>query len=221
MSFDDFDSLDTKDSNLERLLWEARLRIKQGHFAEARERLEKARESAGDKAATIIELEGDLAFAQGRFITAERLFKEALTYNPKNTKLEEKYATSLLKIHEPELSPLRKLDDSFWSNRVPRNPVVSAIQSAVLPGLGQLHNGEWFKALILMLITIFIALAQLRSYIYALYAYRDQGVPSPGTMAIADLFRGFGIALMVGYAIIWLYAVIDAITVARYTNKNS
>lgn len=218
MSFDDFDALDNKDSNLERLLWEARSRIKQARYAEARERLEKARESAGDKSVLVIELEGDLAFAQGRFLTAERLYKEAFALNPKNLKLEEKYATALLKMHEPELSPLRKLDDSFWSNRVPRNPVVSAIQSAIFPGLGQLHNGEWLKGLIMMLVTIFIFLAQLRIYIFAFYDNRA-GSTSPFTMAFGELFRGVGIVLMVCYALLWLYAVIDAVIIARDANS--
>lgn len=221
MSFDDFDSQDNKDSTLERLLWEARVRLKQGRFAEARERLEKARESAADKSVLVIELEGDLAFAQGRFLTAERLYKEAFAINPKNPKLEEKYATALLKMHEPELAPLRKLDDSFWSNIVPRNPLVSAVQSAILPGLGQLHNGEWLKGLIMMLVTIFISLAQLRSYISKLAIYRDQGTASTDSLitATATFFQGFGIVLTVFYFLLWLYSIIDAIKIAREANS--
>ena len=215
MSFQD--PLSSPNANLERVLWEARLRIRQGRFAEARERLEKARELAPEESVAVIELEGDLAFAQGRFLSAEGLYKHAFTLSPDNAKLEEKYATALLKMHEPELLPLKKLDDSPWSNRVPRNPIMSAIQSLLLPGLGQLHNGEWLKALIMMGIAIFILLAQLRTYIYAFYALRDQGSLSPASLAFAELYRGAGIALIICYVLLWLYSIADAAIIARET----
>ena len=106
----------------------------------------------------MLELEGDIARAKGMNGMAERLYRQAFQADRGNARLEEKFATALLKTHQHEYAALP--DDSTWSDRVQRNPAASGVMSTLLPGLGQFHNGDFLKgaaivfawALLLMLI---------------------------------------------------------------------
>lgn len=198
---------------LDRLIAEIFLRVRQGRYAEAANRLAAAKALAPDHPA-VLEIEGDLAFAQGRFSQAEKCYKLALAGDPQNGKLEEKYATALLKVRFPSYIAQQIPDDSPWANRVPRNPTLSALQSAFLPGLGQFYNGDYLKGCVIFGITLIVDFSVLRLIGNALYAQRD--IPVLTTIA-ATLFHGPSLVLLLLLLAIWVYAVIDAGQVAKHT----
>lgn len=202
------------DPALDRLLSETFLRLRQGRMAEAKERLARAKELAPDHPA-VIELEGDIVFAQHRYSAAEKLYKQALELNPTSTKLEEKFATTVLKMYEPQLRMRQVPDDSLWSNRVPRKPVVSILQSVLLPGLGQLYNGDLLKGMLVMGVTILCSFAQLRVIVDKVYALKQIGA----TASFGDVIGviGQGPQLIATFLLIalWIYAIFDAGVVAK------
>lgn len=91
----------------------------------------------------------------------------------------------------------------------PRKPLVALLMSAILPGLGQLYNGEWHKALWLLL--SFALLTVPAMAVVALY------LPVSWTLPALVL----GLLLLV---IVWLYGVTNAFRSARrqqeYVPKN-
>ncbi|HEX2948507.1 MAG TPA: hypothetical protein VHV83_02885 [Armatimonadota bacterium] len=202
---------------LERLFSEIYLRIRQGRFAEATDRLSKAKEIAPDHP-QVIEVEGDIAFAQGRFSAAEKLYKQALAGDPHNTKLEEKFGTAVLKVHMPDFLSHKVPDDSPWANHVSRNPLVSALQSMCIPGLGQLYNGDWLKSIIVFGAAFMLGLGSLRHIGNALYSAKNTVESVSFSMIIGELFHGSQIILTLLMLIVWIFAILDAWTVARNTD---
>ena len=203
------------DPALERVLSEIYLRLRQGKFAEARERLAKAKDLAPD-APAVLEIEGDIDFAQHKYRGAETLYREALARDPQNSKLEEKFARTLLKVHEPDYAYLRAYDDSLWSNRVPRKPIASALLSALLPGLGQLFNGDLLKGIVLICCDVLFGLAQLRHLSNITY-YTIKKHTIPYAAVLAGLFSGINLLLTLLLLGLWIYAIVDAWMVAKET----
>ncbi|HEY3378143.1 MAG TPA: hypothetical protein VGL77_11685 [Armatimonadota bacterium] len=200
------------DPQLDRLLAETFLRVRQGRYAEATARLAEAKELAPDHPA-VLELEGDLAFAQRRYRQAESLYKQAFTLNPQNTKLEEKYATAVLKVHTPEILSHQIPDDSLWSNRVPRTPIVSLLQSSVLPGLGQFSNGDWLKGLLVLGVWLLLNGCQF-SMLYTAMSRVALSIENAPQLLQAFTKPGpFLTGLLL--CALWCYAVIDAWWVAK------
>jgi len=214
-------------AELDRLLVEMHVRLRQGQFDEVKERLAKAKAIAPDHPG-VLEAEGDLAFNQGRYKQAETLFKAALGSNPGNARLEEKFATALLKVRMPGFTVNQIPDDadSFWSNRVPRNPAVSGILSAVMPGLGQFHNGDWLKGGILILFDL-VVYSQI---IYAVYktlrAIHKQHMSLTYSEVIDRAIHSVNVFLLLLLAAALLYSIVDAVMVAKGmktkpSNKNN
>lgn len=210
------DAQQPTDAAFERLLSEIFLRVRQGRLSEASERLAKAKELAPGHP-RVIELEGDLAFAQHRFSTAQKLYKSALELDPKNTKLEEKYATAVLKVHMPEFLAHTVPDDSPWSNRIPRLPIISTLQSALVPGLGQLYNGDWLKGLGIFFVFLLCGLALLRHVVNELYAAKSTMASLTVAQFIGEAIHGPQLFLTLIIVVVWVFAVIDAWLVAKST----
>ena len=81
----------------------------------------------------------------------------------------------------------------------PRKPLQAALMSLVLPGYGQLYNGEANKAILLFLGFAFLCVA------YALVA-----LYLPDAFLVPALALGLLLTLLV-----WLYGMVDAWRVAR------
>lgn len=47
--------------------------------------------------------------------------------------------------------PKRKMEKVDWSKKSKKNPTLAGAFSAVLPGLGQIYNGQWYKAPVIYL----------------------------------------------------------------------
>jgi len=207
---------------LDRLLMEMHVRLRQGQYDEVKERLAKAKAIAPDHPA-VLEAEGDLAFAGQRYKQAETLFKAALQADPGNTRLEEKFATALLKVMTPGFSVNQIPDDadSFWSNRVARNPIVSGLISAVLPGLGQFHNGDWLKGGILVMFDLII----YSQVIYAVYKTLRDIHQQNLTLSYSDIVgravHSVNIPLLLLLAAALIYSIVDAVLIARAMKASS
>ncbi|OQX04518.1 MAG: signal peptidase I [Thiothrix lacustris] len=91
----------------------------------------------------------------------------------------------------------------------PRKPLLAALMSAILPGLGQLYNGDWRKALWLLLSFALLTVPAIA--VVALY------LPMSWTFPALVI----GLLLLI---IIWLYGVTNAFRAARrqrdYMPKN-
>lgn len=202
------------DRELDRLLGEIHLRIRQGRYTEAEERIAQAQALAPEYA-SVVEAEGDLAFAKRKFKQAENLYRAALVLDPTDDKLEEKYALSVVKVHEPEIvAHIIPGDDSLWSNRVPRPPVMSSGLSAILPGLGQWYNGDMLKAVGLIVAWLLLFFGQLGAALGGL-----KSISTGGGNPLAALFSGWNIALLILAFALWAYAVADAYLIAVRTNE--
>jgi len=201
---------------LERVLSEIYLRLRQGKFAEAKERLAKAKDLAPDSQA-VLEIEGDLALAQRSYQMAQERYQQALRLDPTNTKLEEKFARALLKVHEPEYATLANYDESLWSNRVPRPAITSALQSALLPGLGQIYNGDLVKGVIMLCTAILLDLAELRHICDLTYFSEKLHTVFSFSSALSSLFSGLHLFLTLVLLGLWGYSIVDAWLVAKAT----
>ncbi|MEN9424288.1 MAG: signal peptidase, partial [Pseudomonadota bacterium] len=82
----------------------------------------------------------------------------------------------------------------------PRKPLLAALMSAILPGLGQLYNGDWRKALWLLLSFALLTVPAIA--VGALYL--------PISWTFPALISG--LLLLV---ILWLYGVTNAFRTAR------
>lgn len=198
--------------------------IAEGRYADAAAPLAKAKELAPDHPA-VAEVEGDLAFAQGRYAQAERCYRQAFTRDHGSTVLEEKYATTLVKVHEPEilvrLGPDTGDEDSLWSQRIPRPAWAAGLFSAILPGLGQFYNGDLLKG-------AGICLVNLIGYSYLLYPIVIPLLAKAKAntlIALTDIAAGmFTGAYLVGTLLLFalaVYSIVDAVLVARATSVSA
>lgn len=200
---------------LDRLLAETHLRIKQQQYAEAKERLEQAKALAPREPA-VLELEGDLLFAQRRYAQAEAIYLQAFHADPSNARVEEKYATAIVKVHEPQLRAevMSLPDDSPWDFRIARPPWASALFSALFPGLGQFYNGDLLKGAGIVFLNI-IFWSRMANVLY--YLVRDEGQRSrEGVMG--SLTQGANIFVLLLMLALWIYSIVDAYLIAREEN---
>lgn len=204
------------DPALERLLSEIFIRMRQGKYADAAERLARAKALAPDHPA-VLEIEGDIAFAQGRFHKARDLYKQAFDINPKNAKLEEKFATALLQTKMPQLMTHQLPDDSFWSNRVPRHPVSSLLLSLILPGFGQVYNGDWLKGLVIIFAALILGAAQSNLLWKVISAWVHHEASGSTISTLGLFFQGPQALLTILLLGVWVYASIDAWYVAKHS----
>lgn len=212
---------------LDRLLVEIHVRLRQEQYGEVKERLDKAKALAPDHPA-VLEAEGDLAFAQGRYKQAETLFKAALQADPGNARVEEKFATALLKVQMPGFSvnQIPEDADSLWSNRVPRPSWASGLLSLFIPGLGQFYNGDFIKGGILVLVDIIFWRFVLGHAAAINAAIRlRMGIPKenpvPYDVFFHDFLRSFSLPMLLLLAATIIYGVADAIIVAQQTRASS
>jgi hypothetical protein len=200
---------------------------------EVKARLARAKALAPDHPA-VLEAEGDLAMAQRRYVQAQQLYKAAFDADRSNARLEEKFATALVKVHTPEYASRHIPDDvdSIWSFHVRRPAWASGLLSALCPGLGQFYNGDWLKGLILLFIQIGIASTVIHNaWIIADAMARQFGVMNAQGHYVltADhygeftfrLLHSFSTAMLLLLTALWVYSVVDAIMAARAIAEES
>jgi len=204
------------DPELATLLTETRLRIRQERFDEAKERLAAAKELGSDHP-EVLEVEGDLAFAQRRYKPAELLYRQAFQANPKNGQLEEKYATALIKVHAPEYQThLVQEDESFWSFRVARPLWAVITLSAAIPGVGQLYNGDLLKGAVILFFNILCtSYAGYPFFVQICNLYRAHQRLPDMSMVLEQGLHGINTGYLLLQIGLWVYALVDAVLIAK------
>ncbi len=213
------------DPMVSRLLAAALTQLELGELTKAATQLEEVKRLAPEHPA-VLEAEGDLAFAQRRFPMAERLYRQALQSTPGSAIIEEKYANAVIKVHEPEMlahaMDVPDDDETWWSQRVARPLWAPITASVILPGIGQIVNGEFLKGAGMLFGNLLI-----QSYIYY-PIYREMGKQlkneqyGASDVIIANAMRSFFSGTTAIWTclliILWIYGIVDAFLVAKQLN---
>jgi len=165
------------------------------------------------------ELLGDLLLDLNRASSALESYRRAQELNPRRVVLEDKIARAAL----AQAAALRTaersqalLSGTAKTDSVKRSPAYAALFSLIVPGLGQLYNGQVVKALVVLAAFVFtFALATLS----VLRQLALQPMSSMGRLygpridvgaLLSSLFGGVSALWVVVLALIWIYAVADA-----------
>lgn len=216
-----------RDRERDRLLTLANVQRMRGQSGEARRSIETAlalSEGLSNRAlAPIHELRGDFLLAENKWDEARTAYEQAHELDSERVSAEKKFAETTLRIAEAkavaEGSTLGIESETFGDGafgggaRGKRNPGLALIMSLVVPGFGQLFNGELVKggicAGVFVLALAAIALSPDGQVLFAKIA----AVFNPGSHAAeraSDPLSPLLIVLLALAGIAWLYSVIDA-----------
>ena len=150
------------------------------------------------------ELMGDIFKQQGRASDAIEAYRAALRLNPERAALEDKMARACVILAQQRYAYLWA-EDALAEGERRRNPVVSSLLSALVPGLGQLHNRQVAKGLALTGAAVLLAMAVAAQAMSSLVG-KTMGVQ--GYLSV--FFSGRTMYVTALLIIVWLYGVIDA-----------
>ena len=212
----------------DRLLTLANVQRMRGQVSDARQTLQNAvalsEGSAPQMVAPTHELLGDMLAAEGRIEEASEAYKEATEADPKRVSAEKKFAQMTLALAEAKgtlnisEAMLRgdSLTDLMASGAMGRqqgkkNAGVAMMLSMLMPGFGQMYNGQIVKGVVVMgsflilllLITLSPARNELLNQFTSIMALKPSALsrtPMPGWLPI--------VGIMV--VAIWLYGIVDA-----------
>lgn len=214
--------LDPKREEIERLLRLAHIHQVRGERSKAKELLQQALELDAENAG-VWELLGDYQREANDWQGAHDAYKKAHELDPTNALIERKYAEAVLQLtrqQEQYQQWERALEGKGTGDEIalPRNPGLAFLLSLLMPGVGQLYNGQFAKGGIILGIMIvgaivFLATPGGSDFIYNLLAYLVNPARARGTMSNLQLFT----ALMM--FITWVYAFIDAPLSAAARNR--
>jgi len=149
------------------------------------------------------ELMGDILRQQGRPQEAIEAYRWAIEHNPERAALQDKTARACVDLAYQKYAYLW-LQDRDAQGLPKRNPGVSALLSAVLPGLGQCHNRHFARGAIVLGVFAVLLLtlgAQAMSFLVGKSAVQGY---------FSVFFSGRTLYVVIVLAAIWLYSVIDA-----------
>jgi len=176
----------------DRLLTSANIARRRNKFGEAETLCKQAIELVpGDAAA--LELYGDVLQSTGRVDDAVIAYQRASEIDPARTSAERKYGDLVLR-QDRSIAMIR---DEY----VPGNAHVAVLLSAVLPGAGQVYNGQALKGL--------VTAAAFLSVLYVIF-YSPYGLPHQRDGVSTSLAMSIVVA-----GLVYIYAVVDANISAR------
>jgi tetratricopeptide (TPR) repeat protein len=182
----------------ETLLREASMLRRRERFRDAEA---KCRESLAlvPKDAAALELLGDLLQGVARTNEALAAYRRATEADPKRSSAERKYGDLLMR-------------QQNWGGvdmeAVPKNGFVAVLLSALLPGAGQLYNGDWGKGLFFLLATAVCV------YLLAWSPWGFQGEHRGGGIGTGLL------ASCVLSAVLYIAALVDANVTAKQGGRD-
>ena len=156
-----------QEREIERLLALANLQRMRGQWTDAEDTCRKALSIAPEDVG-IRERLGDILYECGKLDMALNEYRIALEIAPGKPSLETKFAKVTLEIAERERE--RAIAQDMIQNPRKytvrtRNPALAFVWSAIVPGLGQLYNGELVKAGILFgVLLLFLIAAAFQRY---------------------------------------------------------
>jgi tetratricopeptide (TPR) repeat protein len=165
------------------------------------------------------ELAGDLYLDMGRGEQALDSYRRARQLNESRGVLEEKIGrAALVRAARQRVSAASEalLAGRGQPSDVRRKPGIAALLSFLIPGLGQLYNGEVVKGFIMA--ALFLALFGLtavafRGYIAASPASSQGVLYGPridATAVLSELFSGINAVWVVLLIVLWIYSIADA-----------
>lgn len=165
------------------------------------------------------ELVGDLYLELGKGTWALESYRRARQLNPSRGALEEKIGKAALSQAARQQAARMSealLEGMARTPSTPRRPAMAALFSLVVPGLGQLYNGQVLKAFIMALLfvllfglTTMVVLAQVRAA-----PASPQGILYTPTVdlgaVLSGVFSGINAVWVVLLLGLYIYAVADA-----------
>lgn len=177
----------------EGLLREASMFRRREKFRDAEAKCREALNYA-PKDAAALELLGDLMQGVGKINEALAAYKRAQKADPKRSSAERKYADLLM---------LQQSWNRLDPEAVPKNGYVAVMLSLLLPGAGQIYNGEYGKGVFFLLATTFCVF---------LLAWSPWGFPAEHGRH--HLTISFMICVVISAAV-YIVALIDANVVGK------
>jgi len=195
---------------VKQLLTQANLARVRGNWAQAESLLQQVLGvTPGNPEA--LELLGDACYQQGKGSQAINYYRQAHQRNPGKLSLEDKIGRASLLIARQEAmlaAPELFLEEGA---RRQRKPALAALFSFVLPGLGQLYNGERLKGALLVIAWLVVVLNYLQASAVALGTLVRSGVRGVDPTRIINLFfSGWPLVFGLLLAAVWAYAIADA-----------
>jgi tetratricopeptide (TPR) repeat protein len=186
------DATHAEKEQADRLLTAANLARRRGNYVEAEQRCREAIDK-NPSDASALEIYGDILQATGRVDDAVLAYDRARQLDPNRRSAERKYADLVLQQNRS----IELLSEEY----IPRNPMVAVLMSSLLPGAGQMYNGQPVKGLLIaigMLICVFVL------------GWTDYGFSTGLTSITPPL-----VIFMLLAGAIYIYAVVDANMNAR------
>ncbi len=221
-----------RDRERDRLLTLANVHRMRGQLADARETLKKAialseAQSAGD--APIHEMLGDILAADEKWDDAKDAYNTAHVLDPARASAERKFAQMTLRAADAKAE--RALLDAQLRGELPpagaapihgkRASSLAFLLSALMPGAGQLYNGQTVKGLIclgiyaLSLIVVFFSPGGsefLEGIVLFAVPMKGRLPSEPSPLLLTFFLAG---------VVIWIYAVLDAPMIANKINQGT
>ncbi|MFN4033914.1 MAG: tetratricopeptide repeat protein [Fimbriimonadales bacterium] len=208
--------LDPKRDEIERLLRAAHLHQVRGERSQAQALLQQALELDAENP-SVWELLGDYRREASDWQGAHDAYKKAHELAPQNAAIERKYAEAVLQLtrqQEQYQQWERALEGGEDAPIAPRNPGLAFLLSLLMPGVGQLYNGQLLKGgVIIAMVLLGLLLSGGSDFFYNLFAYLVNPTRLRGGLSGGQLTAG------VVAIIAWVYAFIDAPLTAAARNR--
>lgn len=201
-------------AEIDKLISRANVHRLRGNYAEAEDAYREVL-ALDESRSDVIELIGDVLDARGQTEKAAEEYKKAIELDPKRASVETKYARMVLKIGEREYG--KQLAREMLENprkfaAPPRHPLLAFILSSLVPGFGQIYNGELTKGLILVgafilsLLVLALSATETKNLLQVLGALVNPLAAQTKSPPVSGLVLWFAGALMFTY----VYSIIDA-----------
>ncbi|GBC98546.1 hypothetical protein HRbin17_01059 [bacterium HR17] len=190
------------DDRVEQLLRQITVERVRGNWAAAQTLAEQALAQAPNRA-DLHELLGDILQHMGDNERALACYRRALQLEPSRLSAEEKLAAALLATQTFEVP-----DDT--APAFPKNPAVALTLAIALPGMGQVYNEQWLKAILFCVGTLVPAGGFLQLY-KALASTLVQAPQAPLTSTLAFTTLLLGVVTLG----MWVWGIWDAYQTAK------
>lgn len=161
------------------------------------------------------EVLGDILYQARRGDEAIGHYRLARAANPQRWLIEDKIARASLLMAEADIARARTLDLLAGKrSQTPRRPGIAAVLSLVMPGLGQVYNGEHFKGVAILGVWLLLVLAAGVAALGSLVGKGAAGRPGLAPFDLGAVLGVFFSSPALWWTLpamaLWLYAIAEA-----------